>query len=280
MRQATGSNGIRSQISTLRGWISPDEQRKKPLLYVSDQGAGTVNIYSVPQYAEIGKITSGVEQPAGLATDKKGDLYVANIRGDTVTVYKPRQTSPFRTLTETGKPDAVAVGSNGYAYAGDMAGGIDVYPPGATAPSNRLTNTDLEYGVTGVGVDASNNVYGAGAGPAGGVVVEFVNASGGGRNLGLKGLAAPTGAIVDKNKNLIVSDFAQSEVLTYPPGKKSPSSTFFVETPAAMNINRKESEIYAPGGGDYAVGVYDYPSGTFVTSIDIGNFTDGVAVSP
>lgn len=268
-------------MSAVHGWMSPDKKKKKKqLLYVSDEGAGTVNVYSVPKYTEVGQITSGINEPEGLATDQKGNLYVSNIGGNTVTVYKRGQTSPFLTLTEPDEPDAVAVGSNGYVYVADIEGGIDVFPPGVTSSSNRLTNADLEYGVIGVGVDASNNVYGAGTGAAGGAVVEFANASGGGTNLGLTGLSVPSGAIVDKNKNLVVSDFEANEVLIYPLGKTSPSSTFSVPSPDRININKKENEIFAPEGSNDGLGVYDYPSGTLVTTISIGNFTAGAALSP
>jgi hypothetical protein len=279
MRQAAGPNGILSAISSLRGWISPDKKKKKSLLYVSDEGAGMVNIYSVPKYTEVGQITDGIDEPEGLATDKKGNLYVTNIGGDTVTVYKPGQTSPFLTLAEPNEPVSVAVGSNDDVYVGDFSGAVEVFAPGATSPSRRLTNAALEY-VLGLGVDASNDVYAAGLGASGAAVVEYADATGTGTNLGLTGLSVPAGAFIDNNKNLAISDFGDDEVLIYPPGETSPSSTFSAPSPDRSGVNKAKNEMYIPEGDSDALGVYDYPTGTLVTTIDIGNFAAGAALSP
>ncbi len=281
MRHGIGPNGVPSHISGLRGWMSPDrKKKKKQLLYVSDEAQGIIDVFSVPSYSEVGQITSGIDQPEGIATDKKGNLYVSNLSGGTVTVYKPGGTSPSLTLTESDGPDDVAVGSNGYVYAGDDGGGIDVYPPGATSPSSRLTNSDLDEGVFGVGVDASNNVYAAGYGSPGPAVVEFANASGSGTNLGLTGIEGPTGVLIDKHNDVVVSDFDLSEVLVYPPGQTSPSATISATDTDRSAVNEKEKKIYVPEGPNYQVGVYDYPKGTAVTTITIGSFASGAALSP
>ena len=281
MRDGIGPNGILSHISVLPGWMTPDKKKKqKKLLYVSDEGQGFVEIFRVPSYSMVGEITSGMNEPEGIATDKKGNLYVANLGGPTVTVYKPGTTIPSRTLSEPDGPDDVAVGSNGYVYAADVDGGIDVYPPGATSPSSRLTSSDLAYGVYGLGVDGSNNVYGGGFGAAGAAVVIFPNASGSGTNLGLTGLDDPTGVLIDNKNDVVVSDFEQEAILIYPPGKTSPSSTITVPDPDRSALNKTEGEIFAPEGDYSGVGVYDYPSGTPVASIPIGGFASGTALSP
>jgi sugar lactone lactonase YvrE len=260
--------------------MSPDKKKKRKLLYVSDEGQSIIEIFSVPKYKMVGEITSGLNEPEGIATDKKGNLYVSNLGANTVTVYKPGKTIPSLTLTESNGPDDVAVGSNGYVYAADVAGGIDVYPPGATSPSNRLTNSYLSSGALGVGVDASNNVYASGVGPYGAAVVEFANASGSGTNLNLSGLEAPAGVLIDNNNDVVVSDFFVGAILIYPPGQTSPSSTISVSSPERSGINKAENEIYPPEANNYAVGVYDYPSGNLVTTISIGSFTAGTALSP
>jgi hypothetical protein len=279
-RHGIGPNGVLSHISVLRSWISPDRKKKKKLLYVSDEGQGIVDIFSVPKYSLVGQITNGIDQPEGLATDKKGNLYVSNLSGNTITVYKPGATSPFLTLTESEGPDDVAVGSNGYVYAADSGGGVAVYPPGATSPTTRLTNSAI-VSATGVAVDASNNVYTDGSTSNGGaVVVEYANASGSGANLGLTGLEEPSGVIVDKNNNVVVSDFGLSEILIYPPGQTSPSGTIAAPSADRSAINKAENVIYAGLGFNYGAGVYDYPSGTLVTTISTGGFTAGAAISP
>lgn len=265
-------------ISNLRGWISPDAKKQK-LLYVSDE---IVEIYSVPKYSLVGQITEGIDEPDGLAVDKHGNLYVANYLGRTVTIYRPGETSPSLTLTEPDYPVDVAVGSNGYVYACDLNGGVDVYQPGATYPIRRLTNPDVAH-VLGVAVNSSNDVYAAGenmhySSPA---VVEFAKARGPGKNLRLTGLYDPAGVIAE-DKYLIVSDVDEGLILIYAPGQTSPSSTFTAPYPERSAINKAENEIYIPEHDyyPYQVGVYDLPSGTFVTTVSVGGYPGGAALSP
>ena len=61
-------------------------------VYVACTQVGEIAIES--GYGYFGKITDGINEPEGLATDKNGNLYVANQRGKTITVYPPGATSP------------------------------------------------------------------------------------------------------------------------------------------------------------------------------------------
>lgn len=253
-------------------------------VYVACTQVGEIAIES--GYGYFGKITDGINEPEGLATDKNGNLYVANQRGKTITVYPPGATSPSLTLTESDKPGDVVVGGNGYVYAGDLDGGVDVYPPGGTSPVRRLTNSALSRIVSGVGVDASNNVYATGLstgsfGRARPAVVKFANGSGSGTNLGLSGLKYPDGVIVDKNNNLVVTNRRgrQGEILIYPPGQTSPSGTIgtYVGPPVHSALNKAENRIYVPETDEY-VYIFDYPSGKFTGhTYTAGGTTLGVA---
>lgn len=275
-----GPNDVSSRISALRGWMSPEAKRSKSLLYVSDAPASVVEVFSVPKYSQVGEITDGIDGPQGLAVDQKGNLYVTNVDGDSITVYKPGATSPSLTLTESDGPLAVAVGSNGNVYAGDKGGGIDVYPPGGTSPIRRLTNPHLGYRVTGVAMGPYNSIYATGVSqsknPA---VVKFIHARGSGVNLGLTGLKYPAGVIRDDGY-LVVFDFGGNAILTYPPGKKSPSGTITVPQPERGAINAAEDLLYVPEESDYGIGVFDYPSGTYVSIVGAGGYDTGAAISP
>jgi hypothetical protein len=290
MHNGIGPSGVPANISTVRGWMSPDAKKSEELLYVSVQGLlnSFVDIFSVPQYSMVGQITDGIYDPEGLATDKKGNLYVSNLVGAYITVYKPGTASPSLTLRQTWSPLDVAVGDNGYVYAGDIGGGIDVYPPGATSPIRRLTNAALANRVTGVAVSVSNSLYATGfsgyySGPA---VVKFANARGSGTNLSLKGLKSPVGVIIDNNNgprhrpHVIVTDYGLSEILLYRPGQKSPARIIMAPFPDRSTINKSENLIYVPEGkyGTYGVGVYDYPGGALVTTIPIGGYHLGAAL--
>jgi hypothetical protein len=256
---------------------SPRKTKHNKFVYVScfnEMPGGEIAIDTPQGY--IGKITDGIDEPEGVATDKDGNLYVANLGGKTVTVYPQGSTSPSLTLAESDGPDDVAVGSNGYVYASDVHGGIDVYAPGGTSPIRRLTNSALGRKATGVGVDASNNVFAAGSGAA---VVEFANGSGSGTNLGLRGLKNPDGVIIDKNDNLIVTDHRVG-FLIYPPGETVPSRTIKLGVhPTHSWLNRAEDLLYVPITDEY-VYVFDWPSFKYVTQYTAGGTTLGVASTP
>ncbi|MGA8797181.1 MAG: hypothetical protein WB526_09005 [Candidatus Cybelea sp.] len=263
-RRASDANG------TL-GWIAL--AKEKSLLYVSDEGDERIDIFSVPKYHLVGQITQGINMPEGIAIDMDGTLYVSNFGAGTVTVYKQGQITPSLTLTEPDGPDDVAVAKNGDVLVGDSYGGVDVYPPGATYPRARLLNPAISW-VGGVGVDASNNVYAAGV-P--GVVIKFAKMKGSGTNLALTGLGEPTGVLVDKHGDLVVSDNDTNLIDIYPPGQTSPSSTTSVDEPERIALNNEQNQIYAPQGNDAIVSVFPYPSGSRITWIEIGKNTTGVA---
>lgn len=91
--------------------MSPDSKIAKRLLYVSVNINGSqhfVNVFSVHDDARkeslVGRITDGIDQPEGLAVDTNGNLYVANLDSNTVTVYAPRKTKPSLTLNVPDPP--------------------------------------------------------------------------------------------------------------------------------------------------------------------------------
>jgi hypothetical protein len=261
--------------------MSPDSRIAKRLLYLSVDVSGSqhfVDVFWLHPGARkgslVGQITDGIDQPEGLAVDTKGNLYVANLDSNTVTVYGPGKTKPSLTMNVPDPPLDVAVGSNGYVYVGDEAGGVDVYPPGATSSSRRLTNSSLAV-VAGVAVSSSNDVYAAGesgdSSSATSAVVEFAKAKGSGKNLGLTGLSGRLPGVIVTGTDLIVTDFDAGEILTYPLGHTSPSSTISVYEPVRPALTYAEHRIFVPSTASGNTGVYEYPSGTLVTNIKNGD---------
>lgn len=277
-----GPNGLPLHISTIHSWmVSPDRHRHHRLkrLYVTDEGDGIVDVFALPSLSLVGQITTDISQPEGIATDRHGNVYVSNLGNNTVTIYHQGQTSPYLALTESSGPDDVAVASNLYVLAADVGGGVDVYAPGASSPSSRLTNSAISS-VYGVGVDSHNNVYAAGFGGAGAVVVEYTNMSGSGTNLGLTGLSDPAGVLVDNHSNLVVSDIGASLIDIYPPGMTAPSSTISVTSPDRTSINNLENTLYVPQGGNDTVDILSYPAGSPLGSLGLTNFVSGTATAP
>lgn len=265
--------------SSVRGWMSPTA--KKRLLYVSLTQVSLVDVYSIPKYSLVGQISDGLKAPEGMATDKKGNLYVTNLTANTITVYPKGSTSPSLTLRQSNSPVDVTVTKNNYVLVGDISGGVDVYPPKQAAPSARLTYSDLVQ-VGGVAVDAHNNVYAAGYTPASTpIVVEFAHLGPTGKNLNLTGLVTPAGVLVDENGNLAISDNTLPGVNIYPPGSTSPSATIAnTQAPDRSAFDRAENLIYVPESTNDAVNIYDYPSGTFVQTLSLSGFVRGAILSP
>jgi hypothetical protein len=55
-------------------------------------------VFSVPRCSLVGRITDGISQPQGLAVDKYGNLYVANLNAKTVTAPTGAALSPATNL--------------------------------------------------------------------------------------------------------------------------------------------------------------------------------------
>ena len=154
-----GSGIAPTMVASTSGDTMPAKKKKqKPLLYVAVQYENEVLVFdqtkkknSSPKYT----ITGGIYYPQGIATDKSGNLYVAN--ENSVTIYAPGATSPSTTITAgVSWASDVAVDSGGNVYVtnnGTPSEGkewINFYPAGSTsptyswyAPSTSDATTDL-----------------------------------------------------------------------------------------------------------------------------------------
>jgi hypothetical protein len=110
---------------------------RENLLYVSDIGTNSVDVYPYPTGKLVGKLT-GFGSVAGLCADKSGDVFVVDEAGP-VDVYAHGGTSPIRKLTTSGAPYGCAIDST----TGDLAltnlssylyGTIAIYPKAMGRP--------------------------------------------------------------------------------------------------------------------------------------------------
>jgi hypothetical protein len=108
------SSATRQRVSSASFFSS--DAKGKPLLFVSDYSTNNaVDIYlQAGKSKMVGQIT-GLNSPANLATDKAGNLYVANFYASTVLVYAPFYTkAPKLVLDDTGNfPVGVAASPRG-----------------------------------------------------------------------------------------------------------------------------------------------------------------------
>jgi hypothetical protein len=71
--------------------------KAQDLLYVSDDGANAVYVYTYPAGISAGKLTK-LAQPTGLCTDTRADVWVVQSASSSVTEFAHAGTKPIRTL--------------------------------------------------------------------------------------------------------------------------------------------------------------------------------------
>lgn len=275
----------------------------RQLLYVSGPGR-RVTLYAPgdkmgSSAPGIGSITEGVNGPAGLAVDTSGNLYVGNLRNSTVTVYERESRSPSETLTNAGKPFAVAVARDGTVYVANVGHGtppsgasILEYPKGQEMPSHAIPIAGGSF-PKGLALDSSGNLFAIidrslGHSTYRAAVYEFAPGSSHGKNLGLRRLPTDQlrGIAIDKHDNLLVVDGWQ--LMIFPPGRQQPIEKIdagrYVTQVLDVAINRENNAIWITANscfGDGKVLEFTYPSGKLVDMIS-GPSREriGIAVSP
>lgn len=212
------------------------------VVFVSDEDSNVVWICSANGgdirrgfLPPIGQL-SGVSDPAQMAVDAQGTLYVANAQIDAsgageIAEYPRGTTSPSHTLT-TGlnTTTGVAVDSTGTLYASNKyLGSIVVFPKGKSAPSKTIKKN--LSGPDGLTVDTAGDLFIADSSAKD--VLKLTRGSSTPQSLHLKGLERPVGIAVDRHGNLYVSNYlgASSDVGVYAQGSTTPSRTIVVPGP-------------------------------------------------
>lgn len=85
-------------------WMSPEAKKKSSLLYVADEATDDVYVYSYPAGTLEGTLT-GFATPSGICTNKRGDVFVLNGNGTTISVYAHGGSSLLRSLDLPGYPE-------------------------------------------------------------------------------------------------------------------------------------------------------------------------------
>ncbi len=75
----------------------------KRLLYVANEAANTVSVFSYPQGKPEGSLT-GFDLPSGICTNRAGNVFILNGGGSTIDVYAHGGTQLLRTLSLPGAP--------------------------------------------------------------------------------------------------------------------------------------------------------------------------------
>jgi hypothetical protein len=205
----------------------------------NNTGAGFVDEYNpaasgnVAPQAILSGGNTGINQPGGLAFDPSGNLYIANINGNSITVYARGAAGGNATPTATiagsntglSGPYAVfATSTKIYVSDETLPGSVRVFPIGSNGnvtPTQVITgsNTSLGNFNFGVAADSSGKIYVAE--PFSNLILIFAaNANGNARPIGTisgsnTGLSSPQGITIDSADNLYAGG---ATVNVYAPG--------------------------------------------------------------
>jgi hypothetical protein len=265
----------------------PTRATASGLLFVANGRSNVVDIYDkAPPNALVGQITDGISGPNGMAADTAGNLFVANVDDQTVTVYPPGSTKPSRTYTSgfnrrLTNPLNVAVGSDETLYLVNYIGnGSEVleYPRHSMKPSLSIA---INGGAEGLALDTSNNLYVSYNGLGGGRILKFAPGSKTGMDLGIA-LGFAGGLTFDRNGNMVACDQTAPAIDIFPPGATKPSKTITkgLFDPYHIAFGEHFHRLYlADSVGDDVI-VFSYPDGTILDRIYRTATAYGVAVNP
>ena len=278
----------------------------KSLIFVSDAADGVINIY--PQAGKnqkmVGQIT-GLTQPQGITTDKKGDLYVANTNSSNVLVYAPPYTgAPKMTISDAHEfPADVAVSSSGVVAITNLCnapkcqvdtGNVVLYAKGST--KSCATVSDSAFNFTRVmfaEFDKSGALYIDGMN--GGYQTSFGLVTGGCQATSITNLAYiytvsfPGGIQIDKAGDIAFCDPIGLQVDTFAPPVDDafglPVSTTPLTgsiAPLGIAILSSGTNLYAAdSGGSGLAEEYKYTAGGAAeNTIAAGGQPIGIAVTP
>jgi sugar lactone lactonase YvrE len=298
---------------TKSSWIDPRYAASivtgtTPLVYASITGGNEILAYAsnaapppAPQPGPVETIT-GLAEPAGLAVDAMGNLYVVELVNNDVKVFKPGQLMPFETLLPAPGSAAflsVAVDARGTVYVATSNGSIAVYAKGATTPSNTLSDPAIKS-ANGIAVDGVGNIflnyvglvssnvqgYAVGAVPVttsiGETFFHRLNID------SAPNSPQPLGLTLDKNGDLVIAD-TMGIVSIYRPATNTPVMSFQATglIGNVFNINLaltgpNNRHLFMAPHDTNTIYEYAYPSGTLEPGITLpfNTVVEGLATSP
>jgi hypothetical protein len=160
---------LRSSHINVPHVVVPNKSRSKwgRTLFVADYIGNVVQQFEPKKGGVVTATISDVVGPQGMASDRQGNLYVTSQGTSAVNVYAPGNYTATKILNEGNQqaPAYVAVCPNGtvyvsntYANGGYVNGSIQIFAPGATAPTGSIPESNIFFSF-GVACDAANNVW-------------------------------------------------------------------------------------------------------------------------
>jgi hypothetical protein len=298
IKSATGampqSRAVVPQAALGRSWMLP-EAKSKDLLYVSDNGAGKVYVFTYPKGKLVGTLT-GFHDPNGQCRDARGDVFITNSGASEVIEYGHGGSSPIATLSDPGelplgcatdpRTGTLAVTNACTAPSCGGAGDLTIYKNAKGAPKSYTVPGMVYYGYC--GYDASGNLFldGNDSGSA----FEFAELPGGSKKFkkisGLESIGYAGGVQWD-GKYLAVADGLEHAAAIYQvqiSGSKGTivGTTELNDSLQVLQFWIQGKRVIDPDQSADNVKFYHYPAGGSPTKTITGNFDDpnGAVVSP
>lgn len=267
---------IAQRLRIARPLVTPSP---KPRLYVAETLANKVLVFdpTAPNPTPEAVITKGLDGPFGLAVDRNANLYVANSKNRTVTVYRPGKLTPSFTIDNgLGQgAEAVAVDSTGNVFVCTFHRRLIV----AFHPGHRHAYQTVRL-VKGtpwaLAFDADDNLYIADDS----YVYELPRGTTKPIDLGLHGLLEADG-IAFANGILYVSNYTANDVTAYKKGETQPFLTITsgLQGPSFSTFVRP-SELFQDNNIEWKIeGFKSRRTKPFVTITGLQRPT-GVAAAP
>jgi len=243
-------------------WALPHAwpNRRQQVLFVADPQNNQILMYNpkTPNPSPEGSITNGLDYTFGVAVDKKGTLYAANLLGGnagSIAIYPKGSSTPSVTITDgCDAPYGIGVDSKGDIFIANLDNDTIVgYKAGATSPFESIDFSS--YGqALGVGVDAKDNVW-VGSDTTS-RVYEIPAGSTTPQNAGLSGLNGTIGVAFGRKDEMYVSNFGSTNVQVYAYGTTTPSRTITSGLTAPTFGGLTKSDFYFQSNQDGNVSGY------------------------
>jgi hypothetical protein len=266
-------------------------------IFISDAANNVVNIYN-PKGKQLAQLT-GFSEPQGLATDGKGNLYVADTANSRIQIYAPPYTKAPKSLADSGQyPAGVAVFNNGAVIAvtniistSGGAGSVTIYKKGKAGAAISNANFARVYFD---GFDAKGNLYIDGSNSGGSVVIgEIAKATTTGKRIAVlttkNSIVFPGGVAVTTAGKIAIDDQDAASVYTYNApvkgslGNPSKTTALTGSTDAVtFAFTSNDKDLWTADAANANSAEYAYPKGgAAVTTISVtGGEPIGVAITP
>jgi DNA-binding beta-propeller fold protein YncE len=229
---------------------------------VAGRFTGTIYELNSTTGAVVGQHTSsGLNQPAGLAVDASGNVYVANNGGNTLTRFNSSFTSETTIVLPNlgvgdNLPSGVAVNSSGKVIISTFAGaGVLVYDPStgvtssfnATNPvANGLATVDSSDAVYVGGAAFSNSVtkFDASGAIVGGVTIDSSLLPPPPQSFTSPDFTSPSGVSIDGSGNLLVAALGRTNPFSPGDNFQNNGGLFLFDSTGALMTSRVQTTPY------------------------------------